>query len=111
MRGAADAQVIDRVRSRVGDAAVYVTFDVDALDPCDAPSAANLEPGFAGLRIGEAVGILRGLTGLNVVGGDVVCMIPSKDNPNMITSMNAMVLMYEITCLAARAVVNSTRAP
>lgn len=93
--------VVDIIRQRCGDAPVYITFDLDALDPCDAPAAANLEPGYTGLRIGETIRILRGLRGLNIVGADVVCMIPTKDNPNLITAMNSMVLMYEMICLIA----------
>ncbi|MGH8702857.1 MAG: arginase family protein, partial [Burkholderiales bacterium] len=92
---------VEAIRQRCADAPIYITFDLDALDPCDAPAAANLEPGYPGLRIGEAVRILRGLRGLNIVGGDVVCMVPSKDNPNLITAMNSMVLMYEFICLIA----------
>ena len=36
-----------------------------------------------------------------VVGGDVVCLMPTKDSPNQITAMNAMVVMFEIVCLIA----------
>ncbi|WP_334174940.1 arginase family protein [Pseudoxanthobacter sp.] len=93
--------VIAALRERIGDAPVYITFDLDSLDPCDAPGASNLEPGYPGLRIGEAVRILQGLRGLNVVGGDVVCLIPTKDNPNGITAQNAMVLMFEMVALMA----------
>ncbi len=93
--------VIDAVRARIGDAPVYVTFDLDSLDPCDAPGASNLEPGYPGIRIGEAVRMLQGLRGLNVVGGDVVCLIPTKDNPNRITAQNAMVVMFELISLMA----------
>lgn len=93
--------VISALRERIGDAPVYVTFDLDALDPCDAPGASNLEPGYPGLRIGEAVRILQGLRGLDIVGGDVVCLIPTKDNPNRITAQNAMVVMFELIALMA----------
>lgn len=93
--------VIDAVRARVGDSPVYVTFDLDSLDPADAPGVSNLEPGYPGIRIGDAMRMLQGLRGLNVVGADVVCIMPTKDNPNNITAMNAMVVMFELLSLMA----------
>ena len=89
------------MRARIGDAPVYITFDLDSLDPADAPGVSNLEPGYAGIRAGEAMRMLQGLRGCNVVGGDVVCLMPTKDAPNQITAMNAMVVMFEIVCLMA----------
>jgi guanidinopropionase len=85
----------------VGDSPVYVTFDMDVLDPSHAPAVSNLEPGYTGLMTGEAIALLQGLRGLDVIGGDIVCIIPTKDNPNNITSMNGMVLMFEQICLIA----------
>lgn len=93
--------VAGAVRERVGDAPVYITFDLDSLDPCDAPGVSNLEPGYPGLRIGEAVRILQSLRGLDIVGGDVVCLMPIKDSPNQITAMNAMVVAFEMIALMA----------
>ncbi|HXV25552.1 MAG TPA: arginase family protein [Alphaproteobacteria bacterium] len=93
--------VIEAVRERVQDSPVYITFDLDSLDPVDAPAVANLEPGYAGIRIGEAVRMLQGLRGFNIIGGDVVCLMPTKDNPNQITAMNAMVVAFEMICLIA----------
>jgi guanidinopropionase len=101
--------VIESVRERVGDAPVYITFDLDSLDPADAPGVSNLEPGYPGIRIGEAVRMLQGLRGLNVVGGDVVCLMPTKDNPNQITAMNAMVVMFEIVSLMADFIANNKK--
>ena len=93
--------MIEALRERIGDAPVYITFDLDSLDPADAPGVSNLEPGYPGIRIGEAVRMLQGLRGLNVVGGDVVCLMPTKDSPNQITAMNAMVVMFEMVSLMA----------
>jgi guanidinopropionase len=62
---------------------------------------ANLEPLHAGLRPNDIMRILHGLRGLNVIGGDIVCIIPTKDNPNHITAMNSMALMFEIIALIA----------
>jgi guanidinopropionase len=93
--------VAREVRQRVGDAPVYVTFDLDCLDPADAPGVSNLEPGYPGLRIGDAVRILQSLRGLDIVGGDIVCLMPTKDSPNQITAMNAMVVAFELVSLMA----------
>lgn len=93
--------VIAAVRQRIGEAPVYITFDLDSLDPADAPGVSNLEPGYAGIRAGEAMRMLQGLRGLNIVGGDIVCLMPTKDSPNQITAMNAMVAAFEIICLMA----------
>ena len=46
---------------------------------------------------------MQGLNGLDIIGGDVVCLMPTKDNPNQITAQVAMVMMFElITLIAAR---------
>ena len=66
-----------------------------------APGVANLEPGFDGMSMREATGILQGLFGLNIIGGDVVCLMPIKDSPNQITAQVAMVLMFEMISLIA----------
>ncbi|HCH23721.1 MAG TPA: agmatinase [Oceanospirillaceae bacterium] len=94
-------QVIDLVRERVGDAPVYITFDLDCLDPTVAPAVANLEPGCNGFTMDQAVELLRGLRGLNIIGADVVCLIPTKDNPNKITSLSAAAIMFEQISLIA----------
>ena len=54
-----------------------------------------------GLTMKEATGVLQGLRGMNIVGGDVVCMMPTKDSPNKITAINASVIMFEQICLIA----------
>jgi guanidinopropionase len=45
--------------------------------------------------------MLQGLRGCDLVGGDVVCLMPTKDSPSQITAMNAMVVMFELVCLMA----------
>jgi guanidinopropionase len=90
-----------RIRERVGDGPVYISFDLDCLDPSVAPAVSNLEAGEAGFGIDEANAILRGLRGLDVVGADVVCLMPTKDSPNGITAMNAMAIMFELVTLVA----------
>jgi guanidinopropionase len=90
---------IEAMLDRIGDAPVYITFDLDVLDPADAPGVANLEAGYRGLRAWEAIQILQGLRGRNVVGADIVCPMPTVDNPNQITGMTGSVLMFEMLCL------------
>ena len=80
---------------------VYITFDLDALDPIDAPGVSNLEPGYRGLRCYEAIKLIQSLRGTNIIGGDIVCMIPSKDNETQITAMNSVVIMFEMLSLIA----------
>ena len=93
--------VIELIRERVGDAPAYITFDLDCMDPSVAPGVSNLEPGFSGFTIREATRLLQGLKGLDIIGGDVVCLMPTKDSPNQITAQMAMVMMFEITSLIA----------
>ncbi len=92
---------VDLLRQRVGDLPVYITFDLDCLDPAVAPAVSNLEPGCSGFTMDEAVGILQGMEGLNVIGADVVCMIPSKDSPNQITAFASTAIMFEQLSLIA----------
>jgi hypothetical protein len=93
-----DFRVLDKV---IAPDWWYITLDLDVLDPADAPAVANLEPLHAGLRASDVMKIFHGLRGLDVIGADIVCMIPSKDNPNNITAMNAMALMFEMISLIA----------
>ncbi|WP_170565305.1 arginase family protein [Ruegeria atlantica] len=90
---------IDLIRERAGDAPVYVTFDLDVLDPSIAPAASNLEVTQSGMSMTEVVTILQSMRGMNVIGGDVVCLIPSKDNRNKVTSFVAMAVMFELVSL------------
>ncbi len=87
------------IRERVGDLPVYITLDLDVLDAVEAPGVANLEPGHRGLRAWEIIEIFHGMRGLNILGADIVCMIPSKDTAARITAMTAMVLMFEMIAL------------
>lgn len=95
-----DARCVEIFRERIGDAPLYITFDLDALDLTIAPAVANPEP-FGGFTMNEAVRLLRGVRGLNIIGGDVVCLMPSKDQPNNITSIAAAAIMFEIISLVA----------
>ncbi|MEM7293199.1 MAG: arginase family protein [Pseudomonadota bacterium] len=93
------AETIAIMQERIGDLPVYITFDLDVLDPADAPGVANLEAGYRGLRTYEAIQILHGLRGKNIVGADIVCPMPTVDNPNQITGLTGSVLMFEMLSL------------
>ena len=80
---------------------IYITFDLDCLDPTIAPAVSNIEPAFNGFKIDEARKLLKGLKGKNIIGGDVVCLMPTKDQPNNITAMAAGSIMFEIICLVS----------
>jgi guanidinopropionase len=92
------AAVIEEIRRVVGDAPTYITIDIDGLDPRDAPGTGVPEPG--GISMRDAQMMLRALTGLNMVGGDICEVVPSLD-PTGMTCINAANLMFELTCLAA----------
>ena len=98
-RGLAD--VAAQTRQVLGDRPVYITFDLDCLDPSIAPAVSNIEPGEKGFDIDEAIGILHAARGLNIIGGDVVCMMPTKDSPNNITAMTAAAIMFEMIAMIA----------
>ena len=100
--------VVTAILERVGDCPVYVSFDLDCLDPGIAPGVSNLEPGEDGFTMTQAAGILQGLRGRDVVGGDVVCLMPTKDNPNAITAMNATTILFELATLIAVRIAAST---
>lgn len=88
--------VIAKARQVVGDGPVYVTFDVDGLDPAFAPGTGTPEIG--GLTTREALQLLRGLKGLNVVGGDVVEVAPQYDATTNTAHAGAQML-FEILSL------------
>jgi guanidinobutyrase / D-arginase len=82
-----------RLRTIVGDAPVYVSIDVDVMDPAFAPGTGTPEPG--GLQTREVLAILRALDGLNLIGADVVEVSPPFDHAE-ITSLAAANLAYEL---------------
>ena len=93
--------VIDVIHDRIGDRPVYITFDLDCLDPTVAPGVANIEAGIEGFGMDQVVQLLQSMRGRNVIGGDVVCLMPTVDSPNQITSYRAMAVMFEIVSLIA----------
>jgi len=90
--------VIDRMRERAGDAMVYISFDVDFVDPAFAPGTGTPEIG--GFTSREAQEFVRGLSGLEIVGCDVVEVYPAYD-PAQITALLAANVAHELLSLIA----------
>ncbi|WP_219417994.1 agmatinase [Pseudonocardia nigra] len=92
------AEVVERIARRVGDAPVYVSIDIDVLDPAHAPGTGTPEAG--GLTSRELLGILRGMRDLDVVGADVVEVAPAYDHAE-ITAVAAANVVYELVSIFA----------
>jgi agmatinase len=90
---------IDAVRDRVADLPVYLSVDIDVLDPSIAPGTGTPEAG--GLTSRELLRVLRGLTGLHLVGADVVEVAPAYDHAEL-TTVAAATVAYDLITLMAR---------
>ncbi len=99
------AEILEETRQIIGDRPAYVTFDIDSLDPAFAPGTGT--PEFGGLTPIQAQTLVRGLDGLDVVGGDVVEVSPPFDYAN-ITALAGATMAYELLCILAS--VRSSRA-
>jgi agmatinase len=93
------SDTIEKIHDRVGNGPVYVSVDIDVLDPAYAPGTGTPEPG--GLSTREALRLVRCLDGLQLVGADVVEVAPAYDHAE-ITSLAAAHLVYELIALFAR---------
>jgi agmatinase len=93
-------QIIQDIRDIVGERPLFLTFDVDSLDPAFAPGTGTLEIG--GLTTREALTIVRGLGGLNFVGFDVVEVNPQLD-PGRTTAVVGATMAFEFLSLLALA--------
>jgi guanidinopropionase len=93
--------VIEEARRIVGSGPTYVSFDVDGLDPVYAPGTGTPEVG--GFSSAEAQFMIRGLRGLNLIGGDVVEVAPPFD-PSGNTALVGATMMFEILCVVAASV-------
>jgi len=87
------AGMVSRIRERVGTNPVYLSIDIDVLDPAFAPGTGTPEVG--GFSSRELVGMLRGLAGLDVIGADVVEVAPAYDHAE-VTALAAANVVYEI---------------
>lgn len=85
-----------QVRQTIGDAPCYISFDIDGIDPAYAPGTGTVE--IAGLTVPQALQIIRGTKGLNLVGGDLVEVSPPYDTSGN-TALLAANLVYEILCV------------
>ncbi len=90
------APLMDEVREKVGGGPVYISFDIDGLDPAYAPGTGTAEVG--GLTVHQGLEIVRGCRGLDVVGGDLVEVSPPYDVSHN-TSVVAANLLYEMLCV------------
>ncbi|GJD04882.1 arginase family protein [Colletotrichum higginsianum] len=86
--------VISKIKERVGDSRVYVSVDIDVLDPAYAPATGTAEPG--GWSTRELLTVLDGLEGLSIVGADVVEVAPAYDNNGETTVLAAAEIAYSL---------------
>ncbi|KAJ7765445.1 Arginase/deacetylase [Mycena maculata] len=89
-------QVIQKIRQRIGSSPVYLSLDIDVVDPGLAPATGTPEPG--GWTTREVKRILRGLSGLNFVGADIVEVAPAYDNAD-ITGIAAADIVYDFLAM------------
>lgn len=92
--------VVEAIKARVGDARTYLTFDIDCLDPAYAPGTGT--PVSGGLSSREALMILRQLSSLDIVGGDVVEVAPAYDHADITSIAGSTVLQHYLGLLAER---------
>ena len=88
--------LITDIRARIGDTPTYLSYDIDSLDPAFAPGTGTLEVG--GLTVWQALELIRGCAGLNLVGCDLVEVSPPYD-PQGATALIAANLLYEMLCV------------
>ncbi|HEY9037730.1 MAG TPA: agmatinase [Roseovarius sp.] len=91
--------LMEQIRAKIGDAPCYLTYDIDSLDPSIAPGTGTMEIG--GLTTIQALEIVRGCKGLNLVGGDLVEVSPQYDTSGA-TAMIGANLLYEMLCVLPR---------
>lgn len=89
--------IIERVKRSVGDMPVYITVDIDVLDPANAPGTGTMEIG--GWSGRELLTILDGFQGINLIGGDVVEVSPPFDTNSEITSLAATAVIDSLLAL------------
>ena len=90
------APLMSEVREQFGAGPVYLTFDIDGLDPAFAPGTGTPEIG--GLTVHQGLEVIRGCRGLEVIGGDLVEVAPPYD-PSGNTSLTGANLLFEMLCV------------
>lgn len=88
--------LMEEIRQRIGATAVYLSFDIDGIDPAYAPGTGTVE--IAGLTVPQALQIIRGMKGLQLVGADLVEVSPPYDMTGN-TALLAANLLYEMLCV------------
>ena len=92
-------EAINIAVNRAQDTPVYLSFDIDGLDPAFAPGTGT--PEIAGMTTREMVNVIRGLSGLNLISADVVEVAPAYDHAE-VTSLAAATIVFELTYLFAK---------
>jgi len=93
-------ETVDRIRERIGGAKAYISFDVDFVDPAFTPGTGTPEVG--GFTSLEALGFVRGLSGIDIAGCDIVEVYPQYDGPGQVTALLAATVAFEFLSLLAR---------
>ncbi|KIW82360.1 hypothetical protein Z517_05387 [Fonsecaea pedrosoi CBS 271.37] len=101
------AGIIDKLKARVGDTNVYISVDIDVLDPAYAPATGTAEVG--GWTTRELLSILDGLEGVKVIGADVVEVAPIYDNPGETTGLAAAEVAHRLMNLMVETPVKPLR--
>lgn len=89
-------EIVDKLRDRIGNRPLYISVDIDVLDPAHAPGTGTPEAG--GITSRELLEILRGLRGLNIVGADIVEVAPAYDHAEL-TGVAASHVTYDLISL------------
>ncbi|APF40589.1 agmatinase [Neomicrococcus aestuarii] len=92
------AEVVDKLRQRIGNRPLYISIDIDVLDPAHAPGTGTPEAG--GITSRELLEIIRGLRGMNLVGADLVEVAPAYDHAE-ITGVAGSHVAYDLISLFA----------
>lgn len=91
--------VVERIRQRVGEHPLYLSIDIDVLDPAHAPGTGT--PEIAGMSTRELLQVFRGMAGLNIVAADIVEVAPAYDHAE-ITALAGATIAFEMANLFAR---------
>lgn len=92
--------IIQKIQARVGDRPIYLSIDIGVLDPAFAPGTSSPEPG--GFSSRELLQVLRGMQGLRVVGGDLVEVIPSRDEGDITALVAANLVCTMVALMGVR---------
>lgn len=90
------APLMEEIRAKIGDTPAYLTYDIDSLDPAYAPGTGTVEVG--GLTSIQGLEIIRGMSGLNLVGCDLVEVSPPYDTTGN-TALTGANFLYEMLCV------------